>query len=235
MKTFGKALVVGSLFLACGVSAADVSYNAAVTSDYRFRGVSQSAQDPAISGGIDLTDKSGFYLGTWASTIDFGSGPPDPKANIEWDLYGGYRFKGGGIDWDAGVIHYGYPGSEGFADLPFTELYIGGTYGPVTVKYYYTDDYTGTTTKSASYLVASGGVDLGSGVTLNLSLGQSSGGGIKDSFGDNYTDYKVGVSKEFGGFNFDLSYVDTSGISPDIKTDVFNSESTVVLTVSKSF
>jgi len=133
------------------------------------------------------------------------------------------------------LIHYAYPGSASSAKLPFTELYIGGTYGPVTVKYYYTDDYTGTTTNGASYLVASGGVDLGSGYTLNLSVGQSSGQGIKDSFGKNYTDYKVGVSKGFGGFNFDLSYIDTSGISPDITTDVFNSEGTVVLTVSKSF
>jgi uncharacterized protein (TIGR02001 family) len=232
MKTFSKALVAGSLLLACGVAAADVSYNVAVTSDYRFRGVSQNAQDPAISGGVDFTDKSGFYLGTWLSQIDFGTGT---DADIEWDLYGGYGWSGGGIDWDAGVIHYAYPGSQGSLDLPFTELYIGGTYGPVSVKYYYTDDYTGPTTKSASYLVASGGVDIGSGVMLNLSLGQSSGGGIKDGFGDNYTDYKVGVSKGFGGFDFDLSYVDTSGISPDITTDVFNSEGTVVLTVSKSF
>lgn len=235
MKTLCKALVAGGLLLACGVAAADVSYNAAVTTDYRFRGVAQSAKDPAIQGGVDFSDKSGVYLGIWGSTIDFGSGPPDPKADLEVDLYGGYKFKGGGIDWDAGLIHYAYPGSESSFKLPFTELYIGGTYGPVTVKYYYTDDYTGTTTNGASYLVASGGVDLGSGYTLNLSVGQSSGSGIKDSFGKSYTDYKVGVSKEFGGFGFDLSYIDTSGISPNITTDVFNSEGTVVLTVSKSF
>lgn len=232
MKTFSKALVAGSLLLACGVAAADVSFNAAVTSDYRFRGVSQNAKDPALQGGADYSDKSGVYLGIWGSMIDFG---PGTDADLEVDLYGGYKFKGAGIDWDAGLIHYAYPGSQGSLDLPFTEIYIGGSYGPVGVKYYYTSDYTGPTTKSASYLVASGGVDLGSGVTLNLSLGQSSGGGIKDSFGKNYTDYKVGVSKEFGGFNFDLSYVDTSGISPDITGDVFNTEGTVVLTVSKTF
>lgn len=232
MKTFSKVLVAGGLLLVCGAAAADVSFNAAVTSDYRFRGVSQNAQDPAIQGGADFSDKSGIYLGIWGSQIDFG---PGTDADLEVDLYGGYKFKGAGIDWDAGLIHYAYPGSQGSLDLPFTEIYLGGTYGPVTVKYYYTDDYTGTTTKSASYLVASGGVDLGSGFTLNLSLGQSSGGGIKDSFGKNYTDVKVGVSKEFGGFNFDVSYVDTSGISPDITSDVFNTESTVVLTVSKTF
>ncbi|OGI61531.1 MAG: hypothetical protein A2W18_04270 [Candidatus Muproteobacteria bacterium RBG_16_60_9] len=232
MKTFGKALVAGSLLLACGVATADVSYNAGVTTDYRFRGVSQNAQDPALQGGADFSDKSGVYLGIWGSTIDFGSAA---DADLEVDLYGGVKWKGGGVDWDAGLIHYAYPGSESSFKLPFTELYIGGAYGPVTVKYYYTDDYTGTTTKAASYLVASGGVDLGSGVTLNLSVGRSSGGGIKDTFVKNYTDYKVGVSKGFGGFNFDLSYIDTSGISPDVTTDVGNTEGTVVLTVLKSF
>lgn len=232
MKTLSKVLVGGGLLLACGVAAADVSFNAAVTSDYRFRGVSQNAQDPAIQGGADFSDKSGIYLGIWGSQIDFG---PGTDADLEVDLYGGYKFKGAGIDWDAGLIHYAYPGSQGSLDLPFTEIYLGGAYGPVTVKYYYTDDYTGQTTKSASYLVASGGVDLGSGFTLNLSLGHSSGGGIKDTFGKSYTDVKVGVSKGFAGFNFDVSYVDTSGISPDITSDLFNTESTVVLTVSKTF
>lgn len=232
MRTCIRAIVATILLSVCGTAAADVSYNAAVTSDYRFRGVSQSAQDPAISGGIDLTDKSGLYVGTWVSTIDFG---PGTDAHVELDLYGGYGWKGGGVDWDAGAIHYAYPGSKGSLDLAFTEVYLGGTYGPVAVKGYYTDDYSGPTTKSAWYLVASGGVDLGTGVTLNLSLGQSGGGGIKDAFGDSYTDYKVGVSKDFGGFGFDLSYVGTSGISPNITSDVSNSESTVVLTVSKSF
>lgn len=237
MKTFSKALVAGSLLLACGVAAADVSYNAAVTSDYRFRGVSQSAKGPAVQGGADFSDASGAYLGIWGSTIDFDAssvGGSDPGADLEVDLYGGINWKGAGIDWDAGLIHYAYPGSKATAFLPFSEIYIGGGYGPISVKYYYADRFTGTG-KSASYLVASGGVDLGSGLMLNLSLGQSSGGGVKDGFGDNYTDYKVGVSKDYAGFGFDLSYIDTNGISPDITTDVFNSESTVVLTVSKTF
>lgn len=232
MKTFGKALVAGGLLLASGVALADVSYNAAVTSDYRFRGISQSSKDPAISGGIDFSDKSGFYLGTWASTIDFG---PASDANVELDLYGGYRFTGAGINWDAGLIYYGYPGSKSSEKLPFTEASIAGTYGPVTIKYAYTGDYTGPTTNSASYISAGAGIDLGSGYSLGLSVGRSSGSAIKETFGDAYTDIKVGVSKDFAGFNFDLSYIDTSGVTPEITTDLFNSQSTVVLTVSKSF
>ena len=234
MKTFGKALVAGSLLLACGVAAADVAYNVAVTTDYRFRGVSQSAKDPAIQGGVDFSDKSGFYLGAWASTIDFGT--LDRSADLEVDLYGGYKWKAANVEWDVGLIHYAYPGSSSGTDLPFTEVYVGGTYGPVSAKYFYTNDFTGTTDKGAHYITASGNIDLGSGFTLGLSIGHSRGGGVKDplAFGSTYTDYKIGVSKEFSGVKFDLSYVDTSGLS-GFTNDLFNAEGVVVLTVSKTF
>lgn len=235
MKTSGKALVAGTLLLTSGLAAAadsSFSVNVGLTSDYRFRGVSQSAKDPAVQGGVDWTHKSGFYLGTWASTIDFGDAA---DADLELDLYGGYKWKLSGIEWDAGFIHYAYPGSNGAFDLPFTEIYFGGTYGPVNAKVFYTDDYTGPTSKSASYITAGVSQEIGSGFTLGASIGRSSGGGIKDTFGKSYTDFKVGVSKDFFGVTFNLSYVDTSGISPDITTDLFNTEGTVVLTATKTF
>lgn len=239
MKTSGKALVAGTMLLASGMAvAADSSFsaNVGVTSDYRFRGVSQSAQDPALQGGLDYAHNNGFYLGTWASTIDFNAGPgANPDAHVELDLYGGYKWKLSGIEWDVGVIHYAYPGSDSSFHLPFTEVYFGGTYGPVNAKVYYTNDYTGPTTKSATYLTAGVTQELGSGFTLGASVGHSSGGGITDTFGKSYTDFKVGVSKDFFGVTFNLAYVDTSGISPDITTDVFNTEATVVLTATKTF
>lgn len=233
MRMYQQVLVAGMLMLASGIAAADLGFNAALTSDYRFRGVSQSAQDPAVQGGVDFTDKSGFYLGAWASTIDF-----DPlDADLEVDVYGGYKWKAAGIEWDAGFIHYAYPGSDSSADLPFTELYIGGTYGPVSVKYFLTNDYTGPTDEGAYYLTASTSFDLGSGLMLGLSIGQSGGDGVEAVFGDTYTDYKIGVSKEFkqlAGIKVDLSYVNTSG-APEFTTDVGNNEGTVVLTLSKTF
>lgn len=231
MKTFSKALVAASLMSTSGIAAADFSANAAITSDYRFRGVSQSEQDPAIQGGIDFS-QNGIYLGAWGSTIDFGSF--DPDADLEVDLYGGYKWKAADVEWDVGLIHYAYPGSESANELPFTEVYVGGTYGPVTVKYFYTGDYTATTGDDAYYLTASGSVDLGSGFALGLSIGHSGGDGIKATFDDNYTDYKIGVAKEFGGFKFDVSYVDTSG-GLETTDDTFNNEGTVVLTVSRTF
>jgi uncharacterized protein (TIGR02001 family) len=239
MKQLKTKLLVAAVLSAVNVGAfADVSFNVGVTSDYRFRGISQSGKGAAVSGGVDFSDKSGLYLGTWASTIDFDAGPgADPDANAELDLYGGYKFKAGAIDWDVGAIYYGYPGSDGDFELPFTEVYLGGTYGPISVKYSYTNDFTGLTDGAASYLGVSGTFDLGGGYSLGMSLGESFGDGIKETLNngdDSYIDYKIGVSKEFGGFGFNLSYVGTN-IDPEWTTDVFNSEDVFVLTVSKTF
>lgn len=230
MKNYSKALAAGGLLLASGVAVADFSANVGVTSDYRFRGVSQSANDPAVFGGADFS-QNGFYAGTWASTIDFDGGPGnDPDANLEVDLYGGYKWMARGVEWDVGLIHYAYPGSDSSADLPFTEIYFGGTFGPVFAKYYYSDDFTGTTSESAYYFTAGANLDLGQGFTLGLSAGISDG----DAFTDGYTDYKIGVSKEYVGINFNVSYIDTSG-TPEVTTDLFNNEGTVVLTATKTF
>jgi uncharacterized protein (TIGR02001 family) len=112
-----------------------VTGNLAVTSNYVFRGLTQTDGKPALQGGIDLTFTSGFYLGTWMSNISWytdqnagtasnpvalsspGSlGPPyvpfrSNSANLEWDFYGGYR-RTFATDWsfDLGVIEYYYPG-----------------------------------------------------------------------------------------------------------------------------
>lgn len=236
MNVVRKIVVIGGLMVSAAATA-DISYNAAVTSDYRFRGLSQSAQDPAVQGGVDYSHESGLYAGAWASTIDFdasSTGGTDPDANVELDLYGGYKWKMGDVDLDAGLIFYAYPGSESSADLDFVEVYFGGTYGPGFAKLFYTNDYTGTTDEDAFYVTAGANVDVGSGYTLGVSAGHSFGDGIDATFTDPYSDWKIGVSKEFFGFGFNLSYIDTD-LDPEVTTDVGNSEATVVLTVTKTF
>ena len=71
-----------------------VAWNVGVVSDYIFRGVSQTGEDPAIQGGVDLTSGS-FYAGAWASNVDFGD-----KTDAEIDVYGGYRTEAAGFAWD---------------------------------------------------------------------------------------------------------------------------------------
>lgn len=118
---------------ACALSA-----NAALTSDYIFRGFSQTAEGPAIQGGFDLTCSRfhGFYAGVWASTLDFAGGqgatfdvrgfPFD--ASLETDLYVGFKPKTGPITWDLGFIYYAYPNAfTPGLDLNYYEFKIGAS------------------------------------------------------------------------------------------------------------
>jgi uncharacterized protein (TIGR02001 family) len=232
MKGITQTAVAAGLLLVSVAASAEVSFNAAVTSDYRFRGISQSAKDPAIQGGVDWSDKSGLYLGVWGSTIDFGAG--DPDADLEVDLYGGYKWMAAGLEWDAGFIHYAYPGSTSSNDWDFTEVYLGTTFGPVGVKAFYTNNFTGPTDDGALYITASSSIELGQGYTLGLALGHSSGDGVDASIGDSFMDWKVSVSKDFAGFGFNLAYIG-SNLDPEVTSDVGNSEGNLVLTITKTF
>ncbi len=106
----------------------EVSANVAIVSDYKFRGVSLSDGEIAIQGGIDVGLPSGFYVGTWASSLDettvgFGS--------TELDIYGGWAGEFGNVSTDIGVIAYIYP-DAGPGDFDYLEAYgsVGVGIGP---------------------------------------------------------------------------------------------------------
>ena len=129
-----KLLVFGALVAAAASAPAfaqdvTVTGNVTLTTDYVWRNVTQSNYDAAIQGGIDITTSNGFYVGTWASSIDFNDAS---DANIEVDLYGGYRFDLGGVAADVGVIYYAYPDTD---DINFTEIYgkLSKTFDAVTL------------------------------------------------------------------------------------------------------
>jgi uncharacterized protein (TIGR02001 family) len=129
------------------------SANAALTTDYVFRGFSQTSQGPAVQGGFDATCGM-FYAGVWASSLDWG---PDNNgqtaASIEMDWYGGVKFNTGKVAWDLGIIYYSYPNaSNALATSPIGrdpnyvelkvgasgEIWKGGTLGGTV---YFSPDY----------------------------------------------------------------------------------------------
>jgi len=134
------------------------SFNIAGTSDYVFRGVSQSDNDPVPQGGIDLSYGM-IYLGGWASGLDFGGTavPGDGlDAQTEIDWYGGIRptwqSPFGPMDLDFGVIYYTYPAATDFlAELDYVEGKIGYSWSPLHPKLttgtnvYYSGNYFGST------------------------------------------------------------------------------------------
>ncbi len=113
------------------------SANIALTTEYIFRGFSQTAQGPAVQGGYDLTCGI-FYAGVWASSLDFAGNLPGTAsfdqtgapydASIEMDWYIGIKPVTGRITWDLGVIYYSYPNrSNPGLDLNYLELKVGAS------------------------------------------------------------------------------------------------------------
>lgn len=118
-KTSKGMLALISLMAVFNLSHAEspLTGNIGFTSNYIWRGVTQSNDDAAISGGIDFAHDSGFYAGTWVSSIGGG--------NYEQDIYAGFGFKAGGFDLDAGYIAYMYP--VGNANADFSEIYLNAS------------------------------------------------------------------------------------------------------------
>ena len=128
--------------------ACSLSANVGLTTEYVFRGISQTAEGPAIQGGFDATCGL-FYAGVWASNLDFGTSGGNNIANIEIDWYAGIKPKTGPITWDLGVIYYSYPNAfDPLGDLNYVELKVGGSAdiwkgGTLGVTAFYSPDYTG--------------------------------------------------------------------------------------------
>ena len=121
LQTFVIALPL--LIVSSLASAVSVSGNVALTSDYIWRGWTQSAGGPAVSGGFDLSTDSGFYIGTWGSSVQFGDAATSDTTEMELDVYLGYSTDiADNISLDVGYITYTYPGAT---DANFDEAYIG--------------------------------------------------------------------------------------------------------------
>ncbi|MBP6406341.1 MAG: TorF family putative porin [Proteobacteria bacterium] len=174
-----------------------LSFNVGAVTDYRYRGISQSRKKAALQGGIDFAHSSGFYLGTWATTIKWvkdGGG----NAGGEFDFYGGYKGTAGAIGYDFGILTYQYPDHSLAISPNTTEIYGAGTYGPVTLKYSHatTNLFGFADSKNSYYLDLSAFFDLGDGWSLTPHIGYQK---VKNNSASSYTDYALTLGKDFGG------------------------------------
>jgi uncharacterized protein (TIGR02001 family) len=176
-----------------------LGFNVAASTDYRYRGISQSRLNPALSGGADFSHKSGFYVGTWASTIkwikDAGG-----DANLEVDIYGGYKGSiGSNVGFDVGVLGYIYPNHSLLVSPNTTEIYGALTMGPVTAKYSHstTNLFGFANSKGSGYFDLAATFDMGNGWSIVPHLGHQRVAGTGNS-PLSYTDYSLAVNKDFG-------------------------------------
>jgi uncharacterized protein (TIGR02001 family) len=186
------------------------SVNVGGVTDYRYRGISQSRLKPAIQGGADFAHKSGFYIGTWASSIKWVK-DAGGDANAEVDLYGGYKFTAGPVGLDVGVLRYLYPGSALPVNPDTTELYVAGTWGPATLKYSHavTNLFGFFDSKNSYYVDLNATFETGFwGLTFTPHIGYQR---VAHNSNFSYTDWSLGLGKDFGnGFSASLAYVDTN-------------------------
>ena len=196
-----------------------LAFNAGAVSEYRYRGLAQSRMQPAAQGGVDYTDKSGFYVGTWASTItwikDGSTSAVQAKGPVELDLYGGYRGNlTEDIAFDLGGLEYDYVGNTysavpGNANANTFEVYLALTKGAFTAK------LSDTTTnlfgymnsKGSRYLDLSYTFDLGDGMTLVPHIGDQYV--ANNPYG--YDDYSLTFNKDLGdGLAFSAAAIGTN-------------------------
>lgn len=194
--------LIACLSVASPVVQAEISANIGVTSNYVFRGFTQTNDDPAIQGGVDYTHASGFYAGAWASQVDMPRGGNNSQdvTGFEVDLYAGVNAElQGGFILDLGVIQYNYTDN----DLDDSrELYLGLGVGPVTGTYYWGDNGN-PGASDYQYLDLKFKMDLGDDVNLNLHYGR-----FDPDNGEIVNDVSVGLSKEILGA--DVSVIGTS-------------------------
>ena len=224
-----KTLVLAVATLASLPAMADMSYNLSATSDYRYRGLSQTDNGAALQGGADYTNESGFYAGAWASTItwidDAGGG-----ANIEFDFYAGKTGKfSDAVPYDFGVLTYQYPSHDLAVSPNTTEIYGKLGFGPAYVKYSHsvTDLFGFEDSDGSGYLDVGANIGLADTWTLDLHVGNQD---VKNYDDYSYTDYLIGVTKDFGFMTGSLAMI---GTDLDAAGDL--GDNGVVLTIKKVF
>ena len=181
------------VFVSTFTNAVSVSGNAAIQTDYVWRGMTQNSGDTSVNVGLDADLGSGFYVGTWAATVDFGNGH-----TLEHDYYGGYAFEMGGIGIDIGAIQVTYNGTT---DVDFSENYVALSL-PMNVGLHYSEG-----DELGDYMELSYGIDVGNG-SLAISYGDMDSSNGNADGGSNTT---IGYSMAAGDFTVDISYSDFSG------------------------
>jgi uncharacterized protein (TIGR02001 family) len=235
MKKLLLAATTAAMMTGAGVaSAVEIAGNVALTSDYKFRGISQT-DTIAIQGGFDLGFDNGFYVGTWGSNVSF-------AGSLELDYYAGWAGDlSENVSVDVGYLYYDYPNSESEDD--YQEVYASLSFADFTIGAAISDDYY-LETGDFYYVYADYGFEFGDGWGISLHVGMNEFAKSSDdndasfeSFltdnADGYIDYSVGISKDFAGVTWDLSYIGTDLDEDEyFGTDLGNDS--VVFTISKS-
>lgn len=243
MRKLFLSAVAAALFpgISLAQSALPVVGQVMLASEYRFRGIDQTFGEAALQGGVDYAHPSGLYLSNWNSNVHPNAGYPN--ANLEMDLYGGWKRAFGDFGVDVGAIYYMYPGSDPGIDNK--EIYLGARWQTVSLRYNHSigEYFDAPGTRNSSYLDLSATFDFGGGWGMVGHYGKLR---MNNLSAGNYEDWKLGVTRELAGYVFGAVYVDTNA-NGDCGSGEFYcradaagrsrdlSRATIVLSVSKTF
>ena len=196
-----SAALAASFAFSSTASSAEFSGNFGVASNYLWRGMTQTGDESAVSGGIDYAHKSGFYAGTWTSNVAGG---------YELDLYAGYGMKAGSVDLDMGLISYEYP----VASANFREGYVNASLEMFNAGLAYTvssdDDTTAEYSTGDIYISFGAALEVSKGLEAAVTLGSYN---FDDSAGDDFSHLQISASKD--DFTFAIDKNNRSGSDQD--------------------
>lgn len=235
-----SAALIGGLALPAQAEELSLGGTATFTTDYVFRGISQTMQNPAVQASIDATYGI-FYAGMWGSNVDFGGGPfGQDIANLEIDYYAGITPEWKGISFDFAALYYTYPGAyDPAGEFDYLELKSGGSYTfgeafTVGVTNYWSPEFFGET-GNADALELSGEYAF-SNKLFNFFTPSVSGlvGWQWIDEGVDYTYWNAGLTLGFmENWSADIRYWDTNLSNGDCGGP--NCDARVVGTISASF
>ena len=256
-RNYYTFIVAVSLLLAGGLSPLhaesawdDENFSATVwfTSDYVFRGVSLSDEDPAVQASLDWSYNN-FYVGVWGTNLELegsdetGDGPSDPYSSVEYDFYAGYVGAVGPLDYDFTLVYYWYPNDRGNLEADVFEVWL--TLGHIFENLALSPSLSlfGAWTPDATLEDGDG---IYGKVSLSLTLsdnwGLDAGIGVVDVEGDKaspdgygYTHYEAGLSGEVKGFGLDFRYHNTNKQKSVAGDDDGIYSSRFVFTIARSF
>jgi uncharacterized protein (TIGR02001 family) len=225
MKFVNRDVCAGAVVLlmsTAGTAMAEVTANAGVSNNYLWRGLTQSENDPSISGGVDYVADSGFYIGTWVSNVSYF----DTDAfSYEHDIYFGYS-GGENLTYDFGYLYYNYDslakfdfgevyGSLGYGGFTATAYILANTEAEEGVKPFGPGEVQDFGFGQAYYLALDYSVALQDDLSLGFHIGQHSGDFAEafNSVTTDYIDYNVSLSK--GSFTFTISDTDLDALAFD--------------------
>lgn len=198
---FAGFVAAASLMASSTVMAADFTGNIGVTSNYIWRGVTQSGDQSAVSGGINYSHNTGFYLDAWTSSLSGG--------DYELDLKGGYEFKAGEVDLDAGLILYIYPVEQvGGVGSDFTEVYVNGEIKQFAFGTALTISKDGTSDDNDLYLFGTYSLEVKKDLGLALTIGSYN---YDSSLLEDYLHFQAALSKNDFTFAIDKNDLNSDG------------------------